>query len=114
MTSRRGIPNKLTIKSIKMHDIKPLMDTWEWQAQGNCVGEDPEIFFLAENSRMGPKAKAINRAKEVCFGCPVKQQCLEQALAVPEEFGVWGGTTPEERAKISTIKDTVLTISKVK
>jgi WhiB family redox-sensing transcriptional regulator len=30
----------------------------------------------------------------------VRQQCLDHALRVPETFGIWGGTTPTERAQM--------------
>ncbi|MBC9820515.1 WhiB family transcriptional regulator [Terrabacter sp. MAHUQ-38] len=35
-------------------------------------------------------------AKLLCASCPVRARCLDHALEF-EEFGVWGGTTPEER-----------------
>lgn len=35
-----------------------------------------------------------------CSGCPVKQLCLEYALKNNDQFGVWGGKTPEERNKM--------------
>lgn len=35
-------------------------------------------------------------AKLLCSACPVRQRCLDYALE-HEEFGVWGGATPEER-----------------
>jgi len=33
----------------------------------------------------------IARAKGVCTACPVRQGCLEGALARREPYGVWGG-----------------------
>jgi WhiB family redox-sensing transcriptional regulator len=38
-------------------------------------------------------------AKAVCAGCPLRTACLAYALEC-EEFGVWGGATPEERTSI--------------
>ena len=38
-------------------------------------------------------------AKRMCASCPVKAPCLAHALEF-EDFGIWGGTTPEERAVI--------------
>lgn len=39
---------------------------------------------------------------EMCMGCPVRAQCLAEALGHEErsDCGVWAGTTPEERRKI--------------
>ena len=33
----------------------------------------------------------------VCFGCPVRTECLSEALDNKIEFGVWGGMTERER-----------------
>ncbi len=33
----------------------------------------------------------IARAKAICAQCPVRQPCLEGALARREPYGVWGG-----------------------
>lgn len=46
-------------------------------------------------------------AKKVCEECPVREICLEVALqfergkAGDMRHGVWGGHTPEERARIA-------------
>lgn len=48
----------------------------------------------------------MEEAKAICHGtydgreCPLLAQCLEFALINNERFGVWGGTTPEERRTI--------------
>jgi WhiB family transcriptional regulator, redox-sensing transcriptional regulator len=38
-----------------------------------------------------------NRAKLICRGCPVRTECLADALDDRIEFGVWGGMTERER-----------------
>ena len=40
---------------------------------------------------------AQNRAKAVCMRCPVRTECLADALDNRIEFGVWGGMTERER-----------------
>ena len=47
-------------------------------------------------------------AKRICALCPLKQQCAEYAILANEEFGIWGGTTPEERRAISGARSTML------
>lgn len=37
------------------------------------------------------------RAKEVCAECSVIEECLWFATCTSQQFGVWGGTTEEER-----------------
>lgn len=87
---------------------KPLASNYEWQEQGKCREVDPEIFFLPYNARMGEKRKLIAEAKKVCATCPVIEQCLNHALTVGEEFGVWGGMSEEERRRINLRKRVVV------
>lgn len=46
--------------------------------------------------------KRIRSAKSVCNGCPVRQQCLDEALTSIERttWGVWGGFTTGERVRL--------------
>ncbi|MDP9071788.1 MAG: WhiB family transcriptional regulator [Actinomycetota bacterium] len=39
-------------------------------------------------------------AKAICATCPVRQACLEHALANRERDGVWGGATERERRRM--------------
>lgn len=41
-----------------------------------------------------------NVAKRVCRGCPVKIECLAEALDNRIEYGVWGGMTERERRAV--------------
>lgn len=41
--------------------------------------------------------------KVFCRGCPATSACLQKALAIGAEHGVWGGTTPTERRALLTI-----------
>lgn len=68
---------------------------WMWRAA--CRREDPGLFFpVGEGATY---AAQIGKAQRVCFGCPVRAECLE--LAIDEgRSGVWGGTTREERTQI--------------
>ena len=62
--------------------------------EGICAQTDPEIFFPDRNN------PTWHLAKRVCKGCPVQMQCLEWALRNNENFGVWGGMTPQERLRL--------------
>jgi WhiB family redox-sensing transcriptional regulator len=61
----------------------------QWAAQGACRGSDPDALFV--------QGAAQNRAKVVCLSCPVRTECLADALDSRIEFGVWGGMTERER-----------------
>ena len=58
-------------------------------------GQDPDVWHPDIGNRAGAEA-----AKAICQRCPARQPCLEWALSANEQHGVWGGTTPLERAAI--------------
>lgn len=43
---------------------------------------------------------AAQEARMVCARCPVWRDCLRYALERRERWGVWGGTTPQERQRM--------------
>lgn len=63
--------------------------TTDWTTRAACRGSDPDALFV--------QGAAQNRAKAVCLGCPVRAECLADALDNRVEFGVWGGLTERER-----------------
>ena len=63
--------------------------TEDWTARASCRNQDPDELFVT--------GAAQNRAKTVCLGCPVRTECLSDALDNRVEFGVWGGMTERER-----------------
>ncbi|MEV7682658.1 WhiB family transcriptional regulator [Streptomyces sp. NPDC088341] len=67
----------------------------DWRHNAICREEDPELFFPVGNT--GPALLQIEEAKAVCRRCPVMEQCLQWALEVGQNEGVWGGLSEEER-----------------
>jgi len=61
----------------------------DWPVQAACRGMDPDALFVD-----GP---AQDKAKSVCAACPVRTECLADALDNRISFGVWGGMTEQER-----------------
>jgi hypothetical protein len=45
------------------------------------------------------KSEAIDKARQVCAGCPVIDECRAFISKYPEQEGVWAGTLPEERGQ---------------
>ena len=79
---------------------KPLQESYEWQYSAACIGVDESVFFSPDAER-GPSRRAREAAaKALCAVCPVRQQCLDHALAVREPYGVWGGLTFNERENL--------------
>jgi WhiB family redox-sensing transcriptional regulator len=65
--------------------------TWneDWASQAYCNQTRPDELFV--------RGAAQNRAKQLCNGCPVRTECLAEALDNQIEWGVWGGMTERER-----------------
>ncbi len=63
-----------------------------WAERGSCRDMDPDTLFV-------PGA-AQHRAKRVCASCPVRVECLTEALDNRLEFGIWGGMTERERRSL--------------
>lgn len=70
----------------------------DWQDRAACKDAPrKEIFF--------PEDTGVNNSQEaraVCAACGVRQQCLEYAIAMHEEYGIWGGLNPRERRTMKT------------
>jgi WhiB family transcriptional regulator, redox-sensing transcriptional regulator len=69
----------------------------KWRSAAACLSADPDLFFPI--SSKGPGEKQVARAKVICSRCGVRQECLEFALAHDQLYGIWGGTTPEDRQR---------------
>lgn len=67
--------------------------TMSWQKRAACAGLETEIFYPATDEE-------ADVAKEICNECPVREACLEYALASREKEGIWGGCTERERRRI--------------
>lgn len=81
------------------------LDPPEWMAQGLCAQLTPDysdtLFFGVER-RAAPGAliAAASAARQICLRCPVAVTCLTSALVDDERYGVWGGTSGRQRAKL--------------
>jgi WhiB family redox-sensing transcriptional regulator len=63
-----------------------------WRELALCQQVDPEIFFPDKGSSLA--------AKRVCGSCEVSRECLEDAMANHERYGVWGGFSEADRRRI--------------
>jgi WhiB family redox-sensing transcriptional regulator len=61
----------------------------DWAPRAACKGTGLDELF--------GQGAAQNRAKLICRGCPVRTECLADALDNGTGFGVWGGMTERER-----------------
>jgi WhiB family redox-sensing transcriptional regulator len=71
----------------------PVLDEKPWAAFAACK-DHPQTSFFPLNRQEEAAALAI------CAICPVREDCLDHALATNERFGVWGGATEKDRRRL--------------
>lgn len=68
-------------------------DRQDWRRRAACRFMPPEKFFPARN-------ESSAEAKAACGGCPVREQCLQDALSRSDRWGIWGGLNEGERRQV--------------
>jgi WhiB family redox-sensing transcriptional regulator len=74
---------------------------YAWRYEAKCRGEDTDIFYPPRDKDQYKVIAA--QAKSYCFGdnkknpCPVREQCLWDAVRRNEPHGIWGGLSHRER-----------------
>jgi WhiB family redox-sensing transcriptional regulator len=76
----RRLPKGMSTVSALHHE--------DWTTRAKCRGMEDGLF---------PEAADQKRARLICAGCPVRYECLAEALDNKIEWGVWGGMTERER-----------------
>lgn len=78
--------------------------TAPWQDRAACASPmvHPDLFHVSDvDEGQRSKRKGIYEvALAVCGACPVRARCLSEALNREDPHGVWGGTTPQDRAAL--------------
>lgn len=88
-----------------------MTDRTAWITSAACRGDDPEIWF---------KDKHQAEARRICQGCIVQSQCLSAELDAeggkPAEnrYGIRGGLSPDERAKLHRTRSRKELIARLK
>lgn len=68
----------------------------QWMEEAACKGLKTDLFFPEK----GGNHALTDALKRLCDRCPVQPDCLSYALRANITDGLWGGTTPNARAKI--------------
>ncbi len=74
------------------------IDPDDWVLAAACRSKQ-DLFFPPDDdqeSRVERKAREA-KAKSICGTCPVRAECLDEAMRSGERFGIWGGMTERER-----------------
>lgn len=67
-----------------------------WIKDAICSQTDLNAW-IAEH----PHPSQVAALKQICSNCPVTSECLDYAITNHLHHGIWGGTTPRERADIA-------------
>lgn len=65
----------------------------QWVDRAKCKGMDPNVFHPQRGEPTLPATK-------VCYNCPVRLDCLEDAIANGHKHGIWGGCSERTRRRI--------------
>lgn len=77
--------------------------TEKWWHQAACKGADVNIFYPAIGG-----TTTYTKALRLCAKCPVRIECLTEALDTDTEYGMRGGMTPRQRAVYAARRDGTL------
>ncbi|MES1975714.1 MAG: WhiB family transcriptional regulator [Pseudomonadota bacterium] len=70
------------------------MSDWpRWRSEAACREMDPVIFFPESRDEVGA-------AGPICAACPVREECLDYALANRIDEGTWGGVSERGRRRM--------------
>lgn len=70
-----------------------MADPTNWRDRAACRRTNPTVFFPEPPG-------GTDDAARVCADCPVRTECLAEALKLRDTYGYRGGHTGEERARL--------------
>lgn len=69
--------------------MSPAWSDQSWVVRAACATSDPDDLFV--------RGVDQRHVRHVCFACPVRVECLVDALEAEANYGVWGSLTERER-----------------
>lgn len=85
----------------------------DWTEESSCAGMDDTFFFGASDPDTRPQYTLtdIKNARRLCVQCPVLRECLRYSLSNRDEYGVFAGSTSNNRERmLKRIKNGLTTI----
>jgi WhiB family redox-sensing transcriptional regulator len=61
-----------------------------WMRHAACRNQPTKLFFPE-------RGDPVDEAKAICATCPVRQDCYDYSLTIPNLVGIWGGSSGRER-----------------
>lgn len=91
----KGIHTTTSASGVSGRGSTVVAESEAWRKDAVCASVDPEIWFPERGSN-GADAKMI------CATCPVRVECLHDAISNGMTDGIWGGMNPAERRAVSS------------
>jgi WhiB family redox-sensing transcriptional regulator len=81
---------------------RPAPTRWDWRVHGSCRDIDLDMFFAPDDrERRTVRTRRERHAKQICRHCPVLVECRTHAITAAERYGIWGGMSETERARLA-------------
>ena len=107
LTSRRSTASRVvpSESSGRLSPVAPTLSLAQaelsWRASAACQGSTAAAFYPPNSTETREqRQRREGAARELCFGCAVRQECLDYALYVQEPYGIWGGLNELERRRL--------------
>jgi WhiB family transcriptional regulator, redox-sensing transcriptional regulator len=95
---QRGGPDDLwTFRCWGIVSFLGIVSEVKWWQRAACADADTSLFYDGDDAKKENPKRQL--AKAFCEMCPVRQECLEEAIQVKEK-GIWGGMTTKERRRL--------------
>jgi WhiB family redox-sensing transcriptional regulator len=93
--------------------VSALLADQAWQIRAACRGPQSVVFFPPPHfERKDEKLEREQRAKAICTTCGVRDDCLDYALEIREQHGVWGGLNESERKAVLASREAPVSLAR--
>lgn len=94
-------PDPVHMKDFEQSPVTPTQSE-NWQDSALCKGIHGAIspFFAHGYESKKERIEREEIAKKICGQCAVRAECLNFALRIREQHGVWGGLNEKERKQL--------------
>lgn len=89
-----------TNEYLSLIELRDVIKDNDWQQNANCIGVDSELFVPVDDLRGRSVAKHYEKARQYCYNCTVRAECLAFAHYNNMGEGLWGGFTPKQRKSL--------------
>lgn len=76
---------------------RPVERPDDWRDEAMCAGFSELMMPPLEYRPKELRERDEERAKAICWRCPVRLPCLDYAIETRQPLGIWGGFNPAER-----------------